>query len=112
MGAANPACTGTMLFFANSPWLIVLVVVAFFWSRRELRFLNRVATLEASQLAEIQNLIKIHEQNIEAQQKAHADELEMIRNAKNLVWVRFSEKGEAYVCPGCGHRQKAGGAAA
>jgi hypothetical protein len=99
-----------MLFFANGPWLLVLVAVAFLWSRRELRFLNRVSELERIQLGEIQNLIKIHARNIEAQQKAHADELEMLRNAKNLVWVRFSDKDEAYVCPGCGHRQKAGGA--
>jgi hypothetical protein len=99
-----------MIFFANGPWLIVLVAVAFFWSRRELRFLNRLSEFERMRLEEIQNLIKIHEGKIEAQQKAHADELEMIRNAKNLVWVRFSDKGEAYVCPGCGYHQKAGGA--
>lgn len=103
MSANDLAACGLAQAQSSLPLLLVVVAVVYGWVRfginqeKKLLAVRMEASEEtASRLGEEARKV------IEALKASHASELQMLRDAKGVVWIHFDEQGERYVCPGCG----------
>lgn len=96
------ACNTYDLISSHYLWLLMLVAGVVIWSRRE-RYFYRLLIERTN---EAEELAKSYDLKIRNLQQSHQQELDLLMKSKNLVWLRVTDKGEIFQCPGCGYRHR------
>lgn len=80
--------------YSSWPWLLFLLVGAYLFSQREKRHAQKIIDLQVTHNADMENLLRLRDEQMTALQASYERELTVIREAKNLVWIHVTDGKE------------------